>query len=444
MIGKKISPYKTIVLVYIGIILVASLLLSTPWASKSGQWTSFINSLFTATSAMAVTGLVVVDTATYWTLFGQIIILLLIQVGGMGIMTIVSLLHVFITKKLSQRESNVIMASAGVLTRQDVKTTMRRVVIITAICEAIGAIVLTIVFLADNSVGQAIYKGVFHAVSAFCNAGFDIMGTTDSMYVSFTAYSTNWVVCITLMLLITFGGIGFIVWNDIIEHKWHIKKYKLHSRIVLIANTVLVIGGTLLFALFEYDNTMAGGSVGDVILQSLFQSVTCRTAGFNTIDMASISESSKALSIVLMTIGGGSGSTAGGLKITTVVVLIMSVIAVSSNKKDTTIFKKRIDERLVKQALVIFSMWIILTMTASIIICMVENITLTETLFECFSALGTVGLSLGITTQIGLTSKIILTLLMLIGRVGIPTILTAIIFKRKEDNIRRPVEGILI
>lgn len=443
---QRLSPYKNIVLVYIGIIVLGATLLSTPWANNSGQWTSIIDSLFTATSALAVTGLVVVDTATYWSLFGQITILLLIQVGGMGIMTLVSLLHVFVTQKMSQRESNVIMASAGVLTRQDVRKIMNRVLIITGICETIGAVILTIAFMSDNSFGQALYKGVFHSVSAFCNAGFDIMGTVDNMFVSFTNYSDNWVVCFTLMFLITFGGTGFLVWNDILEHKWHFKKYKLHSRIVLIANTVLIFGGALLFGLFEFNNsaTMGGSSVGNIILMSLFQSVTCRTAGFNSIDISSLSEASKALSMMLMMIGGGAGSTAGGIKVTTVVVLIVGVLAVAKNKKDVTIFNKRLDESLVRNAITIFSMWMMITLISTTIMCVVENVTFTEAIFECYSALGTVGLSLGITTSLGIISKCVLIILMFIGRVGITTILMAVLIKRKEDNIRKPIENILI
>lgn len=443
---KRLSPYKNIVLVYIGIIVLGAILLATPWSNKSGQWTSIIDSLFTATSAMAVTGLVVVDTATYWSLFGQIVILLLIQVGGMGIMTLVSLLHVFVTKKMSQRESNVIMASAGVLTRQDVRKIMNRVIIITAVCEAIGAVILTLAFLGDNTFGQALYKGIFHSVSAFCNAGFDIMGTVDSMFVSFTSYSTNWLVCLTLMFLITFGGTGFLVWNDIIEHKWHFKKYKLHCRIVLIANSILVFGGALLFGLFEFNNsaTMGGSSFGDIVLMSLFQSVTCRTAGFNSIDIGSLTEASKGLSMMLMMIGGGAGSTAGGIKITTAVVLLVGILAVARNKKDVTILNKRIDDSLVRNAITIFSMWMIITLVSTIIICVADSVTFTEALFECYSALGTVGLSLGITTTLGTISKSVLIVLMFVGRVGITTILMAVLIKRKEDNIRKPVESILI
>lgn len=443
---KKLSPYKSIVLVYTGIILMGALLLTTPLASKSGQWTNFVDSFFTATSAMAVTGLVVVDTATYWSLFGQITILLLIQIGGMGIMTLVSLLHIFITKKISQRESNVIMQSAGVLTREDVNTTMRRVVTITAICELVGAVILTLCFLSSYSFGDALYKGVFHSISAFCNAGFDIMGTTESMFVSFTAYSTNWIVCVTLMILITFGGTGFLVWNDIIKHKWHIKKYQIHSRIVLTANVVLVFGGALLFGLFEFNNsaTMAGSSFGDIVLMSLFQSVTCRTAGFNTIDISSLSEASKALSIALMTIGGGAGSTAGGIKITTAVALLMGILAVAKNKRDVTIFNKRLDHMVIRQSMTILCVWMALTATTAMALCALEDITLTAALFECFSALGTVGLSVGITTQIGTISKLILAGLMFVGRVGITTMIMAIMIKRKEDHIRRPVGEILI
>lgn len=443
---RRLSPYKNIVLVYIGIIVLGAILLATPWSNKSGQWTSIIDSLFTATSAMAVTGLVVLDTATYWSVFGQIIILLLIQVGGMGIMSIVSLLHLFVSKKLSQHESNVIMQSTGALSRKDVNTTLIRVITITAICEVFGTIILTIAFLSEYSLGQALYKGVFHSISAFCNAGFDIMGTVDSMFVSFTSYSTNWLVCLTLMFLITFGGIGFIVWNDIVEHKWHFKKYKLHSRIVLVANTILVFGGALLFGLFEFNNsaTMGNSSVGDIILMSLFQSVTCRTAGFNSIDIASLTEASKGLTMILMMIGGGAGSTAGGIKITTVVVLIFGVLAFARNKKDVNVDNKRIEESLVRNSITIFAMWIMITMVSSIIICIFDNVTLTTALFECYSALGTVGLSLGITSTIGTVSKSVLILLMFVGRVGMPTILMAVLIKKKDDNIRKPVESILI
>ncbi len=446
MIGKKLSPYKSIVLIYLGIIALGALLLATPWSSQDGQWTSAIDSIFTATSAMAVTGLVVFDTATTWTIFGQVVIILLIQIGGMGVMSIVSLLHLVISNKLSQRESNVIMQSAGALTRQDVRKILNRVITITLICEVTGAVILTIAFCSEYAFGHAMYLGIFHSISAFCNAGFDILGSIDGIFVSFTAYSTNWLVCITLMFLITFGGIGFIVWNDIIEHKWNFRKYKLHSRIVLVANTILVFGGALLFALFEYSNsaTMGGGSVGDIILQSLFQSVTCRTAGFNSIDIASLTEASKGLTMILMLIGGGAGSTAGGIKITTAVVLLVGVFSFARNKKDVNVDNKRVEEGLVRSSITIFAMWMMITMIASITICVFDDVTLTAALFESYSALGTVGLSTGITSQIGTVSKSVLIVLMFIGRVGMATVLTAIIVRKKEEHIRKPVESILI
>lgn len=447
MLRRKLSPYKAIALVYLLIIVVGALLLTLPIASASGNWTDFLNALFTATSATAVTGLVVVDTALHWSIFGQIVILLLIQVGGMGIMTIVSLLHLFISKQMSLYESNVLMQSAGALTHSDVVKITKRVLVITVISEVIGAVVLTLAFLKDMTFGQALYNGIFHSISAFCNAGFDILGTANNAFASFESYSNNWIVNITLMLLITSGGLGFIVWNDIIENKHRVTKYKLHSKIVLIANTALVFGGALLFFAFEYNNsaTMQNYSFGHKMLASFFQSVTCRTAGFNTINIGQLTESSKMLSMVLMMIGGGAGSTAGGIKITTFVIILVGISAVARSKKDVNVMSKRMPDGLIRQALIISSVWLILTFVSAMIICVADNVTLTQALFESFSALGTVGLSLGITPQLGWISRLVLQILMFVGRVGIATLAVAFVSKKNtEGQIRKPLDNILI
>lgn len=447
MLRRKLSPYKAIALVYLLIIVVGALLLTLPIASASGNWTDFLNALFTATSATAVTGLVVVDTALHWSIFGQIVILLLIQVGGMGIMTIVSLLHLFISKQMSLYESNVLMQSAGALTHSDVVKITKRVLVITVISEVIGAVVLTLAFLKDMTFGQALYNGIFHSISAFCNAGFDILGTANNAFASFESYSNNWIVNITLMLLITSGGLGFIVWNDIIENKHRVTKYKLHSKIVLIANTALVFGGALLFFAFEYNNsaTMQNYNFGHKMLASFFQSVTCRTAGFNTINIGQLTESSKMLSMVLMMIGGGAGSTAGGIKITTFVIILVGISAVARSKKDVNVMSKRMPDGLIRQALIISSVWLILTFVSAMIICVADNVTLTQALFESFSALGTVGLSLGITPQLGWISRLVLQILMFVGRVGIATLAVAFVSKKNtEGQIRKPLDNILI
>lgn len=447
MLRRKLSPYKAIALVYLLIIVVGALLLTLPIASASGNWTDFLNALFTATSATAVTGLVVVDTALHWSIFGQIVILLLIQVGGMGIMTIVSLLHLFISKQMSLYESNVLMQSAGALTHSDVVKITKRVLVITVISEVIGAVVLTLAFLKDMTFGQALYNGIFHSISAFCNAGFDILGTVNNAFASFESYSNNWIVNITLMLLITSGGLGFIVWNDIIENKHRVTKYKLHSKIVLIANTALVFGGALLFFAFEYNNsaTMQNYNFGHKMLASFFQSVTCRTAGFNTINIGQLTESSKMLSMVLMMIGGGAGSTAGGIKITTFVIILVGISAVARSKKDVNVMSKRMPDGLIRQALIISSVWLILTFVSAMIICVADNVTLTQALFESFSALGTVGLSLGITPQLGWISRLVLQILMFVGRVGIATLAVAFVSKKNtEGQIRKPLDNILI
>ena len=324
-IRKKLTQAQIIALGYFLVIAAGTLILMLPIATKSGEMATPLTALFTATSATCVTGLVVVDTASYWSLFGQCIILLMIQVGGLGFMTIGVLFAMFLNKKISLKTRGILQESMNTNQVGGVVRLVRKALIGTAVIEMAGALLLMIRFIPEFGFARGIYFGIFHAVSAFCNAGFDLMGTSKGPYSSFTAYADDALINVTIMALIVVGGIGFFVWDDICHNKFHIKKYKLHTKIVLSCTAILIVGGALFIYLFEKDGLMAGMSAREAVLTSAFSSVTARTAGFNTIDTAGLTTSSKMLTVLLMFIGGSPGSTAGGIKTTTIVVLLIYV-----------------------------------------------------------------------------------------------------------------------
>ncbi len=444
----KPTVWQFLSLGYLAAIIIGSILLILPFATKSGQSTSYLNALFTSASATCVTGLVPYDTATHWTLFGQIVILILIQTGGLGFMTFVSTVFMMFGRGMGLYSRRALMQSAGGRKLSGVSTLVKRITIGTAVCETLGAILLCIRFIPDFGVANGIYYSVWHSVSAFCNAGFDLMGSVDGgTFVSLTKYATDPLVTLTIAGLIILGGLGFCVWGDVIDCKLHVRKFQLNTKVILTMNAILLAAGCALFLVFERNNpSFADYSFGEKLLVAFFNSASPRTAGFATCDLTTLSDSGYLLTVILMFIGGSSGSTAGGIKVGTFTVIMTGMIAVFRGRKDINIGKKRLDNSLLSQALAIFTACLMLIMVSALIICAVEapTVTFKQVLFECVSALGTVGLSLSLTPQLTVASRIIIIILMYAGRVGILTLALALGEKKSAAEIRKPVDSLLI
>lgn len=340
---RRLTQTQMIVVGYLLIILIGALLLMIPAASRDGKVTPFIDALFTSASASCVTGLVIADTYQKWTIFGQCVILLLIQIGGLGFMTIGVFFAIILHRKIGLVMRGTLQESVNIQQIGGIVRLAKKIMKGTLIFEGAGALILASRFQRDFGWVRGIYYGLFHSISAFCNAGFDLMGTRES-YSSFTWYDADPIVNIVIMFLIVIGGIGFFVWNDIAIHKFHVTRYRLHTKIVLATTGILIISGAILLYLFEANRTLAGMNGSEKIFCSLFGSVTARTAGFNTVDTAALSDSSKIVTILLMFIGGSPGSTAGGIKTTTFVVLLVYVSANLKNEDSCHIFGRRLDE----------------------------------------------------------------------------------------------------
>ena len=438
----RLSPARLIALGFFVVILVGALLLTLPFASKDGS-SNFLDALFTSTSATCVTGLVVRDTFTGWSTFGQIVILLLIQLGGLGFMTVITLISFAIGKRVGLYDRKVLMQSAGNFSLSGIGDLIRRIVPFAFVFEFVGAVLLAIRFVPDFGWGQGIYFSVFHSISAFCNAGFDLMGSR-APFSSLTAYVDDPFVSLTICVLIVVGGLGFLVWHDLARNKFHWKKYQLHTKIVLTTSAALILGGWLLFFVFERNASMAGMTVPQRLLASLFQSITPRTAGFNTVDMAALSESGNLLTDIFMLIGGSPGSTAGGIKTTTVAVLVLSAISSACGRTRVNAFRYSIDRDTIRQACSILTIYLTMALVAILAICAVEPITLKQAVFEVCSAIGTVGLSMGITPTLGIASRVIIILLMYAGRIGGLTFVLLFSERRTEPPVDRPNGKILL
>lgn len=441
----KLSVWQFLALGYLTAIIAGSILLILPFATTEGETTSYLNALFTSASATCVTGLAPYDTGTHWTLFGQIVILVLIQLGGIGFMTFVSSLFLAFGRGMSIYSRRALMTSAGGNKLSGLKSLVKRIAIGTAVCEITGALLLMIRFIPDFGAGDGIYYAVWHSVSAFCNAGFDLMGKYGGA--SLSSYATDPLVTLTVSALIIIGGLGFCVWGDIADCKFNAKKFQLNTKIVLFMSTFLIIIGTVLFMVFEWNNpAYEGYDFGNKLLVSLFNAISPRTAGFYTTNPAALSDSGFLLTIILMFIGGSSGSTAGGIKVGTFAVIVMGMISVFRGRRDINMGKKRIDDALLSQALAILTACLMIVLAATLVICAVEpdSVGFKGALFECVSALGTVGLSLNLTPELGVASRIILILLMYAGRVGILTLALALGEKRTVSEVRKPLDTLLI
>lgn len=434
----RLTPVRLLVLGYLAVILIGTLLLIIPSASKITGSASFMDALFTTVSASCVTGLIVQDTFQHWSLFGQIVILCLIQIGGIGFMTIVYLLLRLGGRKIGLKERTFMQeaVSAPVLSGMGKLTTT--ILVGTLLFEGLGAIVLAFRFVPDCDWdwGQGIWMAVFTAVSAFCNAGFDLCGGKYGKFSSMTAYAGDPIICLTIPLLILIGGLGFFVWLDIKKNKLHFRKYELHTKLVLIMTAILVILPTLLIWLGEDWAALGGhGRWYERLLSSFFTAVTPRTAGFNVLPLSAVGgvrSLTLLLSIVLMFIGGSSGSTAGGVKTNTVAVLFLAVFSLARGKRSVECFGRRIDDTNVKNAAQFFTVFTALIVVGATLLCLFEaenpafggnGVSVTEAVFEVVSAIATVGLTMGITPSLTIGSQIVLCVLMFLGRAGCMTVM---------------------
>lgn len=442
-IRYKKSTTRLIAFGFAIIILLGTILLTLPISVRSGKG-NLLNSLFTATSATCVTGLAVADTYQNWTTFGQVVILCLIQVGGLGFMTIGAFIAVLLKKRIGLQEREQLQESVNTLELAGVVRLVKKIVYRTFFVELLGAILLSFRFVPAFGPVKGIYFSVFHAVSAFCNGGFDLMGINEA-YSSLVAFEGDVLVNLVIVALIIIGGIGFIVWDDVVRNKWHFRKYLLHSKIVLTATMALTVGGTILFLITENQATLAGMNPVEKLLGALFCAVTPRTAGFNTVDTAALSNAGKVLTIVLMFIGGSSGSTAGGAKTTTIVVLLLYAVAMITNREDINMFGKRLTNEVVKKANAVVIINLSLAMVAGVIIMISQPLLQFEdVLFEVFSAIGTVGMTTGITRDLNILSRLIIIVLMYCGRLGSLSFALVFAQKNKSNSVRQPQEKIII
>ncbi|MDE7423978.1 MAG: Trk family potassium uptake protein [Lachnospiraceae bacterium] len=441
---KNISYTRLIALSFFGVILVGMIFLCLPFSTRDGSWTAPIDALFTATSATCVTGLVAYDTFTHWNVFGQLVILGLIQIGGLGFMTIISLFAIFMKKRIGLHERKILMVSSGNMRISGMIQLIRLIAAITFLCEGIGAILLSFQFVPEMGWTRGIYNAIFHSISAFCNAGFDLMGRYPDGGGSLCRYGTNAYVLIVIAMLIIIGGIGFTIWTDVLEHKCKIRQYSLHSLVVLITTAVLITIGMLGYFVFEYKGNLALLTMPQKWLAAFFMSVTTRTAGFNAMNLNTLSPSGSLLTDILMLIGGSPGSTAGGMKTTTVAVMILSVWGMAKGSTDITVAKRRFNKDLIKHAAVIVFLYIVAVLVATMVICALEGVEISGVLFETSSALGTAGLTQGLSGTAGLATKIILIILMYGGRIGGLSLLLVFAEKKTEAPLKRPAERIMI
>lgn len=437
--SKRLSSFQIIIIGFACLILFGALLLTLPIATKSRESAPFLDALFTATSATCVTGLIVQDTASYWSSFGHFIILFLIQIGGLGVVTIAVSLFKLAGKNIGLKQRSTLQDAVSAPKVSGVLDLTRFILKFTFSIELAGAVLLSPVFIKDFGLFRGLWYSVFHSVSAFCNAGFDLMGI-NAPYSSLTAYVAHpWLNSI-IMLLIIVGGLGFLTWDDIIKHKLRIKRYSTQSKIILTVTFFLILLPALYFFFFEYGDK----NTTERVLGSLFQSVTARTAGFNTMDLSAFGSGGVVIMIALMLIGGSPGSTAGGLKTTTFAVLVSTVFSVLRRKDHTTFYGRRIPDDTARDASALLVIYLILFLVSGTVISEIEGLPLASCLFETASAVGTVGVTVGITSQLSEVSHCILIALMFFGRVGGLTVIFATASGNKVFSSKLPQEKITI
>ena len=436
---RRLTSFQIMILGFAGVILLGALVLMLPLSAAKRAWTPFSQALFTSTSAVCVTGLVVQDTGTYWSSFGQGVILLLIQVGGLGVITAAVTFLMLSGKNISLQERSAMQDAISAPAVGGIVRLTRFILRGTFLVELVGALALLPAFCRDYGL-RGVWMAVFHSVSAFCNAGFDILGRAGTLYPSLTAYAADPLVNIVIMLLIVVGGIGFLTWDDVCTHGLHLRRYRMQSKVILSVSAVLIVLPALLFFLTDF----AALPTGQRILASLFQAVTPRTAGYNTVDLTEMSNISRAVTILLMLTGGAPGSTAGGMKVTTLAVLAANAVAAFFRREDPQLFRRRLEPSAVRNAAAILLLYLALTVAGAAIIGAVEGLPLGACLYETASAAGTVGLTLGLTPQLGTLSQGILILLMFFGRVGGLTLIYAAFSGHDLTYARYPKEKITV
>ena len=438
----RLRPVQTLALGFAFIILIGAVLLMLP-ISNNNEPLSFLNSLFTAASATCVTGLAVADTYTQFSLFGQIVILALIQIGGLGFMAVAIAISLAAHKKIGLKQRGLLMEAMNSPELGGVVRILVRSLKYTFIFELAGAVLLSIRFIPMFGFWQGAWFGIFHSVSAFCNAGFDLMGIITPS-ASLTIFADDPLVLITIMCLITIGGIGFLVWNDIAEHKLKISRYRLHAKIALSVSLVLIIAGAAFYLVFENNGAFSGMTAGEKILQAFFCSVTSRTAGFATLDYSSMTQNGTLLTSLLMFIGASPGSTGGGIKSTTFLVIILTLISYIRGREDLNIFDRRLEHSVLQKTFSTVTLYLTCTIVAMFIIMAAQNLSFVDTAFESISAMSTVGLSRGVTSQLVPVSRIVDILLMYIGRVGSLSVALALSGHSRTAPVKKPEEKISI
>ena len=437
--GKiRLTTSQSIILGFFSMILLGTFLLMLPFSSRAGVATPFSDALFTATSAVCVTGLVVYDTAAYWSVFGQTVIIILIQIGGMGVITVAASFALISGRRISLMQRSTMQEAISAPKVGGIVRLTSFIIRISLLIELLGAAAMAPVFCRDFG-PKGLWMALFHSISAFCNAGFDLMGTS-APFSSLTGYTADPVINVIVMLLIVIGGIGFLTWDDIRAHKLHVHQYRMQSKVILCTTAILLLFPALYFFFFEFSSLVPG----ERVLASLFQSVTTRTAGFNTADLTALSEPGRYIMIALMLIGGSPGSTAGGMKTTTIAVLFASAISTFFRKEYAHFFGRRIDDSVIKNAATILLMYLSLFFFGGLAISIIEGAPMLDCLFETASAVGTVGLTLGLTSHLGLVSRGILIVLMFFGRVGGLTLIFAALSGTAKNVSKYPQEKITV
>lgn len=440
---KQISQTQFIAYGFFAIIMMGSLFLMLPIASRDGQSEPFLNCLFTATSASCVTGLVVADTWTQWSLFGQIVILILIQLGGLGFISVGICLSIILRRKIGLKARGLMQESVNTLQIGGVVKLAKKIMVGTVVFEGAGAVLLACRFIPQFGLAKGIWYGIFHSVSAFCNAGFDLLGHTGE-YNSLCGYTGDWLVIGTISFLIITGGIGFIVWDDLSRKKFHFRHYMLHTKIVLVTTGLLLGISTLLFYVMERNNILVGMDGSETFLACFFSAVTPRTAGFNSVDTAALTDGSKFLSAILMFIGGSPGSTAGGIKTSTLAVLLLYVVSNIRQTYGVEIFGRRLEDGSIRQSACILTINLSLMLCATIAIMAAQNLPMSDVFFETCSAIGTSGMSTGVTRSLNSFSRIIIILLMYCGRIGSLSFALAFTRSCRKPHVQLPSEQITV
>lgn len=433
---KRMSPTNVIIFGFLALILLGTLLLVMPFSSAKNEFTNPLDALFTATSASCVTGLITVDTGVYWSAFGKGVIILLIQVGGLGFMSLAMVFSALLKRRVSPREQLLFTQSMNLDPYSDLATFAHRVTAFAFTAEGLGAMLLSFRFIPQFGFLKGLVYSIFHSVSAFCNAGFDILGGEFGEFQSVAHYADDLYVMLVLSALILAGGLGFLVWDDIFRWFKSRERISAYSRIILTVSAVLVLGGTAVIAVSEWSNEalLGSGNAGTKILRSLFQSVTLRTAGFAAVDQAALGEGTRLFSMILMFIGGNSGSTAGGIKVSTLAIVGASTVSIIRGERETVMRRRRIDNDTVRRAYALFAIGITVVAISGFALSAFEGVSLGDSFFEVFSAFGTVGITVGITPTLSVFGKLLIICLMFFGRIGITSVMYAVMVRTNREK----------